>query len=345
MDDAKSPKEIRQRALWGLAVSAVGIAIVAYLLWAFSGKPKEPVGAHDTVKVLSYSSFVSSWGPGPEIARLFQMKTGIAVEFQDAGDAGLLLKKIELFPSDVVLGFDQLSLDNARKSHQWREVAVEIDSPYKQKDFVPFDWGPMTFIYRKGEIDPPRSLQDLLDLRFKGTIALQDPRLSTPGLQFFYWVLDEYGIEEGFKYLEKLKPNIHSVSEGWSKAYGMFTEKQAMLAFSYLTSPVYHWTQEKNEAYQPAVFPEGHPAQVEYAAISGNCTQCEAAAKFLQFLVSREAQTIIMQKNFMLPIDAGAVAGTRFAELPQVKVREWKNLPALVEKRDELLERWRKLQL
>jgi thiamine transport system substrate-binding protein len=291
--------------------------------------------AQGAVRVLSNSAFLSAWGPGPELAKRFTEQTGIAIEFLDAGDAALLLKKLELFPSDVVVGFDELNLGQARAAGHWRG------------DFVAYDWAPMAFIYREGELAPPSSLQDLLAPRFAGTIALEDPRTSTPGLQFFFWVLDELGIDEGFAYLEKLKPNVQSVGATWSQAYGSFTKKKSKLAFSYLTSPVYHWSEEKNRGYQPALFPAGHPTQTEYAAIAEACGNCEGAEKFLRFLLEPAAQAIVMNKNFMFPVAISAAQGTDFELLldKQPVSRAWRNLPALLEHREELFERWRRLGL
>lgn len=299
--------------------------------------------------VLSYSAFIGSWGPGPEIAKQFKAATGITVQFLNAGDAGLLLKKLELFPADVVAGLDGLSLGLARNSAKWRPLKGVIPEgrPWAEPEFAPFDWAPMAFIYRSGEVLPPLSLNDLHDQRYRGKIALEDPRTSTPGAQFFFWILDEFGIDEGFKFFEKLRPNIKLVGASWSQAYGAFTKKQAMLAFSYLTSPVYHWTEEKDMTYQPAVFSTGHPVQIEYAAIAESCENCEAAEKFIQFLLATETQKLLMQKNYMFPVDSSAAKGTSFADLSllDVRVREWRNLPFLLERRDQLFERWRNLGL
>jgi thiamine transport system substrate-binding protein len=294
---------------------------------------QEPKSEQKSLRVLSYSSFISAWGPGPEIAKAFEREFGLKVEYQDAGDAGLLLKKLDLFPSDVVLGLDQLSIPQAEISRQWRIP------------FMAFDKGAMTFVYRANDLVPPSALEDLLDPRFRGAIALQDPRTSTPGLQFLFWVLDEMGVDEGFAFLQKLKPNIHSVSSSWSSAYGLFFKGQAKTAFSYVTSPVYHWVEDEAEQYQPAVFPSGHPVQLEYAGVPSSCSACEEAEQFVTFLRRPEIQKIIMTKNYMLPVVAGVTKGTPFEKLPEVKERNWKSLPDLLRRREEFFERWRQLGL
>lgn len=327
-----------------LGTAMVALSSGLYYLFRSSGV----VPAYEGVRVLSYSAFVNSWGPGPEIAQRFEKEFGIPVDLQDAGDAGLILKKLELFPADVAVGLDQLTLAQAREERKWKPVDLGTDTievRWKEKDFLPFDWGPMTFVYRKGEIEPPHSFADLLQDKYRGKIALEDPRTSTPGLQFLFWVLDVNGVDAGFDYLNLLKPNIHSVSGSWSAAYGLFTKKQAALAFSYLTSPIYHWTEEKDESYQAAVFEEGHPVQIEYAGVPQSCKNCEGGRQFALFLLRPEIQKLIMEKNYMMPVRESVAKGTLFEKLPKVKIHEWKNLPDLIKNRESLLERWRKLEL
>lgn len=324
------------------------LAVLITLLRSLSKQLPE-AEASRLVKVLAYSSFMNSWGPGPEIAKRFQTETGIEVQFHDAGDSGLLLKKLELFPADAVIGFDQLTLPEARSARKWRDLSNAPGLPenlrFKEAGFLPFDWGPMGFVYREGEIEPPKNFNDLLDARFQSTMALQDPRTSTPGIQFLFWVLDEMGIDEGFAFLAKLKPNIHSVGSNWTTSYGAFTKKEAKLAFSYVTSPLYHVMNENDRSYKAAIFESGHPVQVEYAAVPESCGNCTAGERFVLFLLKPDIQKIIMEKNVMMPVIGEAATGTEFATMPQAQVREWKNLPLLLEKRQELFDRWRDLGL
>src|SRR5690606_26708594 len=89
---------------------------------------------------------------------------------------------------DVVLGFDQFSILEARMLMKWEDVHELQDDISKNilpegsffHDFIAYDWGPMAFVYREGEINPPRSLDELLLPEYKNTIILQDPRMSSP---------------------------------------------------------------------------------------------------------------------------------------------------------------------
>ena len=68
--------------------------------------------------------------------------------------------------------------------------------------------------------------------------------------------------------------------------------------------------------YKAAPFSEGHVAQVEVAARLKSSAEPELAQKFLQFLVSEEAQKILPVTNWMLPVVDVELPDT-FAELVQ----------------------------
>ena len=182
--------------------------------------------------------------------------------------------------------------------------------------FFAFDWGPLTFIYRDSEIEPPSEFDDLLLERFAKKLIIQDPRISSPGLQFLFWILQIYGEEKGFEFLKRLKNSIQVLAPSWSNSYSLFQVKEGVMVFSYFTSPFYHLINENRKDYKAAKFSQPHPIQVEYVGIPELCQNCEKAARFLNFLASREAQKIIMEKNYMFPVSGEAMEGSQF-QLPE----------------------------
>ncbi len=87
-----------------------------------------------------------------------------------------------------------MMLPQAEEQFKWREMFFGVSGrhpvlgEYATKNFVPFDWAPMTFVYRKGDFTVPTKLDDLLKPEFKNKFAIQDPRSSSPGLQFYNWI-------------------------------------------------------------------------------------------------------------------------------------------------------------
>lgn len=294
------------------------------------------------LRLLTYSSFISSNGPGPEIIKKFEEDNHCKVDVVSSGDAGLLLERLKLgeagVPFDIVIGLDQPLLEEAVARFEWLPQAFASSSrhptlaEFTHPKFVPYDWSPMTFVYRKSSTGPlPKSFSDLANPAFKNQFGLQDPRSSTPGLQFFQWAKTLKG-ESTADFLKSFKGNVESVSPSWSFAYGLFKKEQIRFVFSYVTSLAYHWGVEGDHNFQVLSFPEGHPVQVEYVGIPKACRECELAQKFSEEMLTPWAQKIIMEKNFMLPVIKGLEDGTVFAELPPLKViktgtgkdlREW----------------------
>lgn len=314
-------------------VILIGVALVFGLLFGRQaylsrGLPRASMETKK-MRLLTYASFVGSSGPGAELIRGFKKTCNCDVEVVSAGDAGLLLERLRLAeagtPFDVVLGIDQLIMDEAAKQFKWREMFFgnsgrhPVISEYVNKNFVPFDWSPLTFVYRKGDFPVPQNFGDLLDPVHKKQFALQDPRSSTPGLQFFHWVMAVKG--GGAKdFLMKFKDNVNSISPSWAFSYGLFKKEQTRFVFSYLTSLAFHWGVENQREYRVLSLEEGHPVQVEYVGVPASCRECELGEKFVEYILTPEAQKLIMEKNFMFPVINGLEEGTIFSQLPRLKV-------------------------
>lgn len=333
-----------------LAIAALVVATLAggLILWSIK-KPMDVGGDAPSapLRVSAYSSFTTSWGPGPKIVASFEKRCACTVLLEDSGDSGLLLQKLKLGSQnapDVIIGLDSYQALESDIS-MWRDISAltssvaldlsSLGSP-RSSHLLPFDWAPIAFVYRKGELAPPKSLDDLLDARFKNAIALEDPRTSTPGMQFLAWVAAVYGTEGTPEFLSKLKGNLHSISPSWSTAYGLFKKKEAKLVLSYLTSPLYHKLAENDAGFDAAVFEHGHVAHVEFAGIPAGCTSCARAEEFLKFLLESESQTRLMELNYMLPVALTPSADSEFLKLAKPKI-----LPLPSQSRKELLALWK----
>lgn len=305
--------------------------------------------------VLSYPNFIKDWGPGPQIAKNFEKEYGIRIRWVEATNAGMIIDYLtnnNQYPIDVVLGLDILSLERAQRELKWKKISPprklfvsDITKVAAVDHFVPFDWSPMTFVYkRKGEL-PPRSLRDLATEGFINSLGLQDPTSSSTGMYFLIWILSVMGEEQGYAYLAQLKPSIRVISPSWSAGYSLFQNDQVPYIFSYFTSPLYHHIQEKNFSYQPIFFDEPHIYSIEYGGVPETCRECPLAKKFLLFLLRAENQKLIMTKNFMLPVVKGIKDKTEF-DLPQsMKLVDPKSFNDLMSRKEDLLKKWRDLRL
>ncbi len=323
----------------------IALLVSIYIYLYEKDSPKE----QGTIVVYTYSSFASSWGPGPDLQKIFKEKTGYNVEFTDVGEAGIIIQRIllekEKTKADVVVGLDQFQLQNTTITDlftQPPELRYKLDesTPKKiqQGPFLAYNWSPMTFIYRTSDKNSlPKKLDDFLSPNFKGKIILLDPRTSSPGYIFFHWIVQKYGAEGAKDFLNQIKKNIYTVTPSWSAGYGLFKKKQSQYVFSYLTSPAYHWVEESDFDYQPLYLEEELPYHIEYAGILKSTKNRPGAEKFLEFILSPEGQEIIMNKNYMLPVVAEVRKNSEYEKLKKVKLFESDKIIS----RDEVIEAWK----
>lgn len=267
----------------------------------------------ENIVIWTYDSFISEWGPGPEISRKFEEKTGVKIVWESGNDSGHIVSRLLLeggnSSADIILGVDQnlaprlldSQLLEAYKPNGAEDIPQELvlDKAFR---LTALDYSYFAFVYDSENINlPPASLEELCSPRFAGSIILIDPRTSSPGLGFFVWVREVYA-DAWQDYWQRLKPSILTVTESWSTAYGLFTRGEAPIVLSYTTSPGYHLEYEQTERYKTAIFREGHCMQVEAAGLLSSSKNKENAKAFLDFMLSPEFQNLIPLGNWMYPV-------------------------------------------
>jgi thiamine transport system substrate-binding protein len=263
--------------------------------------------------IYAYDSFVSEWGPAPKVIPAFEAEHGVRVQIVSAGDAGQVLARAILEKdsprADVLIGLDNNLLARALDAgvlQPYKPAGAErlpADAVFDPTfHLTPYDYGYFSFVVDTQKLsDPPRSLEDLTDPRFRKKILLEDPRTSSPGLGFLLWTIAAYG-DRYLDYWQRLAPNILTIAEGWDAAYGMFTAGEAPLVLSYTTSPAYHVEFEKTTRYQAALFADGHYAQVEGLGITRGARHAELARRFVDFALTEAFQKEIPLTNWMYPV-------------------------------------------
>jgi thiamine transport system substrate-binding protein len=277
-----------------------------------------PVAAEDvpTLRIYTYDSFATEWGPGPVLKAGFEAECSCVVELRRVQLEGTTTE------ADVIVGLDTAIAGEARATGLFAPHGLTLDhlalpSPWTDPDFVPFDYGYFAYVYNTEELpDPPTSFEELIALPDDFKIVIQDPRSSTPGLGNVLWIQAAYG-DRAPEIWAGLQPHILTMTRGWSEAYSLFLDGEADMVLSYTTSPTYHTVSEDDHRYAAAIFSEGHVAQIEVAGILASSEQQELAREFLAYLTSVEGQKIIPTTNWMLPVvDLGDALPAAFAETP-----------------------------
>lgn len=303
---------------------------------------KKNAARQKEVVVYAYSSFVSDWGPGPELVKLFEEKTGQKLTLIDSEDVTQIVSRAVAERknpvADIYLGIDnnfyksalEKDIFTAYKPKNIEEIdsSLLIDESYR---LIPYDWSYFSIIYdTKSDVPAPASLKDLTDPQYAKKLILMDPRTSTPGLGFLTWTIAIFG-ENVRDYWKKLKPSILTFAPGWSSGYGLFTKGEAPLVISYTTSPAYHLEYENTDRYKALIFEEGHVKQIEMAGIAKNAPNLKGAQQFMDFLISKEAQSALPLTQWMYPVNntvelpasySIAPKATKTLSVPEEKVAE-----------------------
>ena len=271
----------------------------------------ETGSGENTVTVYTYDTFSSEWGAGPELIPLFESMTGIKVNLVTIGDTGELINRVlsegENTEADVILGIpDDMAyrlFDADVLSSYESPLLSEIDDSLEfdpEHRLLPFDYGVFGFVFdSESGITPPESLEDLTKPEYKDQIILIDPRTSPAGLGLLLWSYEIVG-DDYLTWWKEVGENALTITDGWSSAYGLFTEGEAPLVISYTTSPVYHVLNENTTRYVALIFPEGHHGTIEGIGISKYAKNRENAEKFIDFLLTDGQETMAVL-NSMYP--------------------------------------------
>ena len=275
----------------------------------------------EKLTIYTYDSFVSEWGPGPIIEKIFEEKHNADVEFVSVDSAATLLNKVILegdtSKADIVLGLDMNLFDLAEQSglftsHNIKDINNLINLPLKWETnkFVPYNYGYFSFVYNEANLEtPPKSMDELINST-NARIVIQDPRTSTPGLGLLTWMKALYGDKAGDEW-KKLNKKIISVTKGWTDAYyNFFMAGEADMVLSYTTSPAAHIMFEERYDILATTFEEGNYITIEFAGILNNSQNKDLANKFLNFMLSEEFQSVIPSTNIMYPV-------TNIKDLPE----------------------------
>ena len=275
----------------------------------------------EKLTIYTYDSFVSEWGPGPIIEKIFEEKHNADIEFVAVDSAATLLNKVILegdtSKADIVLGLDMNLFDLAEQSglftsHNINDVNNLINLPlnWESNKFVPYNYGYFSFVYNEDNLKtPPKSMDELINST-NARIVIQDPRTSTPGLGLLTWMKALYGDKAGDEW-KKLNKKVISVTKGWTDAYyNFFMAGEADMVLSYTTSPAAHIMFEERYDILATTFEEGNYITIEFAGILNNSQNKDLANKFLNFMLSEEFQTVIPSTNIMYPV-------TNIKDLPE----------------------------
>ncbi|WP_436793119.1 thiamine ABC transporter substrate-binding protein [Actinospongicola halichondriae] len=303
-----------------LATLLAGSLVVA----ACGDDDESPQAADDdvTITLVTHDSFNISEAVLDE----FTATTGIAVDLLPSGDAGAVVNQAILTKGkpqgDVLFGIDNTFLSRALDEDLFIayespalagvDDALELDDEHR---VTPIDTGDVCLNYDKAaladaDLQPPTSLQDLIDPAYAGTLVVENPATSSPGLAFLLATIDEFG-EDGWQdYWTSLVANDVEVAAGWEEAYyGSFSgsagsEGDRPLVVSYASSPPAEviFAEEPLDDAPTGVVVESCARQIEFAGILSGTEHEAEAQQLIDFLLSETFQADIPLNMFVYPV-------------------------------------------
>ncbi len=275
-----------------------------------------------TITLVTHDSFDVS----DEVLAAFTEDTGIVVELLAAGDAGSMVNQAILTKGspqgDVLFGIDSTFLSRALDE----DLFVAYESPAlagvdeslvldPEHRVTPVDTGDVCLNYDKAALEaaglePPRGLADLADPAYAGTLVVENPATSSPGLAYLLATVAEFG-EDGWQdHWRALRANDVEVAAGWEEAYyGSFSGAAGSpgdrpIVVSYASSPPAEViVAEEPPAEAPTGVVEGSCyRQIEFAGILAGTEHEEEARQLVDFLLSPTFQQDVPLTMFVYPV-------------------------------------------
>lgn len=283
--------------------------------------------------LVAYDSFT----PPDGAFDAFTEATGIEVDVALGGDAGELVAKAGLTAGnpegDVLWGVDNALLSRALEDEIF-DPYVSTAHPLRSDladtgagTVTPVDYGDVcinvdTASLAERGVEPPTSLDDLIDPRYRDLLVVSSASTSSPGLAFLLATIVRYG-ENGWRdYWRALVDNGVLVVSGWSDAYYTAFSRYGgdrPLVLSYASSPPAEviFADPPLPADAPAptsVMVDSCFRQIEFAGVLRGSDHVDEARLLVDYLVSDTFQRLLPESLFVYPANATT-------ELPETFLR------------------------
>ncbi len=310
--------------------------LLVFPLFTFAAVQKDP----PKLTVYTYNTITSKGGLGESVFPSFEKKCQCKVDVRSFADAGRMLNQIRLetregkVKAQIALGVDQLQWESAKVfAEEWSgwtpDGYSELESFTKLgQGFLPFDYGVLTWMVneealKKANVTEPTSWEELTQEKYRRLFLIEDPRVSSPGLQLMLFT-DEWNGRNYSEYWKKFRSNWLTLSPSWDDAYGLFLKGEAPFVWSYVSSEAYHVAHQE-KGFHALALKEGGPQQIEgaFMVLGGFPSDVERkiAQRFLSHLISIEVQKSVPEKNWMFPVRKKVPLPPSYAKLPRVQGR------------------------
>jgi thiamine transport system substrate-binding protein len=327
--------------------------------------PAGPVVAQPpTLTLMAHDSFYLP----DQVIEAFEAEHAVDLEVLPAGDAGSMVNQAILTAdrplADVLFGIDNTFLSRALEADIFEPYVspalgavpaeLQLDPEHR---VTPIDVGDVCLnvdreAFEAGGLPPVTSLEDLLDPALAGTLVVENPATSSPGLAFLLATIAHFGEEPGTgwqAFWTGLRDNGVTVAAGWEDAYyGHFSggsgEGDRPIVVSYATSPVAEvlFGGDPDAAESPtSAVDAGCFRQVEMAGILRGTDQPELAAALIDHLLAPGTQAELPLAMYVYPARSDVAVPEAFERHALVPSAPLSLEPAAIDAgRDAWIDEW-----
>lgn len=288
------------------------------------------------------------------LTSLFTKKTGIPVSFLRATTGELVNRVItekDDPQADILLGGASsyhIQADKAGALEAYRSpMAENVPSYALSKDDTWTGFCVLTlgiginqkrFSEKFPETPYPATWEDLLNPAFKGEIVLTNPVASSTAYLFVQNQLQRLGWDEGWNYLLKLAPLVGQFPDSGSAPAKLIGTGEYAIGVSYIHAVAKY----ASDGFDlKLVAPPSSVGDVDCIAIMKNAKNLEGAKRFVDFMLSKEAQELMSSIDFTIPVNSEAVPAAGSIPVSEIDLIDY-DVKLASEQKSAVLEKWSK---
>ncbi|WP_232686809.1 thiamine ABC transporter substrate-binding protein [Halobacterium zhouii] len=201
--------------------------------------------------------------------------------------------------------FDGIADDLQHDSHIKDSLRVDPENRA-----LPYDTGYISLVYDSTDVENPKTFDALTQPAYEGALLAENAQSSDPGRAFLLWTIKQFGEDGYLDYWRKLLENDVRVLSDWQPAYDAFLAGERPIVVSYSTDQVYYHSEDELPHHQVGFLNDQGYANPETVARFAGADRSETAGEFVDFMLSKQAQPKIAQRNVQFP-------STDWADLPE----------------------------
>ena len=313
-----------------------------------------------TITLVTHDSFAAS----KSVLAAFADRTGVEVKILRAGDAGSALNQAILTKDDplgdVFFGVDNTFLSRALDEdvfERYEPAALAgVPAEYQLDDthhLTPIDRGDVCINvdkrwFARQKVPAPSTLADLTHERYRGTLVVENPATSSPGLAFVLATIARYGEDGWLDYWAQLRDNDVLVVDDWTTAFeGRFSQGGGdgtyPLVVSYASSPpvAVHFSKPQPKTSPIGTMLDSCFQQIEFAGVLAGTEHRREARALVDFMLSERFQADIPLQMFVFPVRDGTPLPPVFEKFAEVAPDPLSLPPAEIgAEREQWIEQW-----